>query len=192
MKSSLSLLLSLPHQFHTYKDSPMKDLIDSALLGAACERAIGVVRLFKLSEQQLRDLYEVEVYSKIPDDDERRQHQFRGFAAGYLQCALTDLMNNHCDWVYQSADGQFYSIPSPRQVVPGDRKHYSQMTMAERATASVGYVWKGSDTVFSTFLPTADHSSVRVVDLAGASAANKEPMNADSKVAMSSATKVAL
>lgn len=110
----------------------------------ACQKVAGQMRLFKLPQVRLHELFEIEVYSQIERVPylSMLDHEFLvSYARGYQECLLENIRSIECEFVYRTTAGVMFTT----KVGMSSKPHFMTMTVKEQVEATSGWVWKDAE-----------------------------------------------
>ena len=123
---------------------------DNDSLLKALKDVVFQVRTFSLNIVDLNALFDHDIRAQIlpvPAISMMQRAVLLAHVDGYQRALIDSIRATECQFVYRSSTGALYSTK-----VGTKWPHFSAMTMAMRATATTGYVWKDSGAPFS--IPT--------------------------------------
>lgn len=137
----------------------MNHIKDQTALLAACQSEAGTARLFNLSQRELETSFEANVIGQItavPGISMMDHASFTAYARGYLASLTSSIRQIECEFVYRTTAGVTFGT----KVGTSSRPFYGDMTAPERASATTGYVWRGTSVAFSAFTRTGSVKEV--------------------------------
>lgn len=117
---------------------------DHSTLLEACEKVATQMRLFKLPQIRLAELFEIEVYAQIERVPylSMLEHEFLvSYARGYQECLVQSIRAAETEFVYRTKAGVMFST----KVGVSSKPHFLTMTIKEQVEASSGWVWKDAE-----------------------------------------------
>ena len=117
---------------------------DHGTLLDACEKVATQMRLFKLPQVRLHELFEIEVYSQIERVPylSMLDHEFLvSYARGYQECLIQSIRAAELEFVYRTTAGVTFTT----KVAMSSRPHFSTMTIKEQVESTSGFVWKDAE-----------------------------------------------
>jgi hypothetical protein len=110
----------------------------------ACEKVAAQMRLFKLPQLRLHELFEIEVYAQIERVPylSMLDHEFLvSYARGYQECLVQSIRAAETEFVYRTTAGVMFST----KVGMSSKPHFMSMTIKEQVEATSGLVWKDAE-----------------------------------------------
>lgn len=100
-----------------------------------------IVKVLKLNREQWDDMYTMDVFNKIETSDiaAADKHLLKAFAYGVQQVYVTILITEHCEFVYQLANGEKVGVKEATRKGP-----------AALEGATCCHQWKDSEFEFTS------------------------------------------